>query len=116
MDSLPPPILEAIQFEKSCQANSSVFEDQFYCVPSDTAEAAAGALLKVEEDTDTSKYLLPPATAMSRFIYQTESLKGNKVPASAFILWPYSPKSHTDGYPVVVWAHGTSGIFASCAP
>ncbi|KAL8717595.1 MAG: hypothetical protein Q9225_005175 [Loekoesia sp. 1 TL-2023] len=116
MDVLPPPVLEAIQFEKSNEANGSVFEDEFYSVAGSTARATAGTMLKVEQDVDTSKYLLPPATAMSRFIYQTETLKGAKVPSSAFILWPYSPKSHVDGYPVVVWAHGTSGVFASSAP
>ncbi|KAL8792658.1 MAG: hypothetical protein Q9195_004718 [Heterodermia aff. obscurata] len=116
MDSLPPPILEAIRFEKANDANGSVFEDDFYTVPSGAAEAAAGTLLKLEENTDTTKYLLPPATAMSRFIYQTESLRGTKVPASAYILWPYSPKSQEDGYPVVAWAHGTSGVFAGSAP
>ena len=116
MNTLPPPILEAINFEKSNEANGSVFEDEFYSVPSGTAEAATGTLLKVEEDLDTSKYLLPPATAMSRFVYQTETLNGIKVPSSACVLWPYSPKSLDDGYPVVVWAHGTTGIFASAAP
>lgn len=116
MNSLPRPILEAINFEKSNEANGSVFEDMFYSAPSGTAESAAGTLLKVEEDVDTSKYLLPPATAMSRFVYQSETLKGIKVPSSAFVLWPYSPKSLDDGYPIVAWAHGTTGIFASAAP
>ena len=116
MDSLPPPILEAIRFEKSNDANGSVFEDGFYSVPSGAGEAAPGTLLKLEENADTTRYFLPPATAMSRFIYQTESLKGTSVPASASILWPYSPKSHQDGYSVVVWAHGTSGVFAGGTP
>ena len=115
MSSLPPPIVGAIQFEKSNEVNGSVLEDKFYRAPSGTAEVDPGTLLKVE-DVDTSKYLLPPATAMSRFVYQTETLNGSKVPTSAFVLWPYSPKSLEGGYPVVAWAHGTTGIFANAAP
>ena len=34
------------------------------------------------------------------------------------MLWPYSPRSRSqlDGYPVVAWAHGTSGFDANAAP
>ena len=116
MSSLPPPIVEAIKFEKSNEANGSVLEDEFYCAPSGTTDVDAGTLLKIEEHLDTSKYLLPPATAMSRFVYQTETLNGNTVLSSAFVFWPYSPQFLEDGYPVVAWAHGTTGIFAGAAP
>ncbi|KAL8739098.1 MAG: hypothetical protein Q9181_000209 [Wetmoreana brouardii] len=54
---------------------------------------------------------------MSRFLYQSKNLQGSPVPASAAILWPYSPKVHADNkYPVVAWAHGTSSLFAENAP
>ena len=116
MNPLPPPIVEAIDFEKSNEVNGSVRQDDFYSTPSGTAEADAGTILRLEEDVDTASYLLPPATAMSRYLYQTKTLQGNLVPTSACILWPYLPKSHKDGYPVVAWAHGTSGVFAGGAP
>lgn len=116
MSSLPPPILEAIQFEKANEANAPVLEDDFYSAPNETAQAAVGTMLKLEENTDTSNYLLPPATAMSRFLYQTRTLKGNVIPTSACILWPFSPKTQADVYPIVAWAHGTSGIFTGSAP
>lgn len=116
MESLPQTILETIKFERSNEANGSVFTDSFYQAPSGSGDVAAGTLLKLQKDVYTSKYLLPPATAMSRFLYQTETLKGAKVPTSAFILWPFSPKSQEDGCPVVAWAHGTTGLFANSAP
>lgn len=116
MSSLPEPINQALQFETSSWANGLACDDPFYQVPDDASATAPGSVLKVEKETDTSKYLLPPATAMSRFIYQSENISGAPVPASAFILWPYSPKSQTDGYPVVAWAHGTIGSSANCAP
>ena len=46
---------------------------------------------------------------MSRFRYQSENLTDSPVPASAFILWPYSPKSQADGYAVIAWAYVRSG-------
>ena len=116
MSSLPEPILQALRFEASSWANGPASDDPFYQVPDGASKAVPGTVLKLEKDTDTSKYLLPPATALTRLIYQSENLTGTPVPASAFILWPYSPKSQADGYPVIAWAHGTIGSSANCAP
>ncbi|KAF2446579.1 hypothetical protein P171DRAFT_462825 [Karstenula rhodostoma CBS 690.94] len=66
--------------------------DSFYTAPTNSSSAAPGTLLKLEETTNTSLYTLPPSTALSRFIY------------------------HTDGYQVVAWAHGTSGLAPNSAP
>ena len=44
-------------------------------------------------------------------------MNGTAVPISAYILWPYLPRNQSDGYPVVVWSHGNSGLGSSvCAP
>lgn len=116
MSPLPDEIVDALAFEASNWANGSVFDDPFYDAPLGTTDAVPGRLLKVEKDVETSKYLLPPATALSRIVYQSEDLNACQVPVSAFVLWPYSPKSQADGYPIVAWAHGTSGFSASGAP
>lgn len=78
--------------------------ESFYTVPEDAAKAPPGTLLKVEKDVDTSKYTLPPATALSRVMYQSENLNGSRVPASAYVLWPYSSRSQPDRYSIVAWA------------
>ncbi|KAI4121549.1 MAG: hypothetical protein LQ338_006304 [Usnochroma carphineum] len=116
MDHLPPPLLEGLVFEKSNWCNRTVADDPFYIATSDSPAAAPGTLLKVEEDTDTSRYTIPAGIALSRFVYQSETLTGSPVPVSAIVLWPYSPRSQADGYQVVAWAHGTSGITAEFAP
>ncbi|MDI1493436.1 MAG: hypothetical protein OHK93_005225 [Ramalina farinacea] len=117
MDHLPESIQEALAFEKSNQALGSVIQDQFYDAPGqDDAKAAPGTLFKVEKDVDTSKFLLPATTALSRFVYQSETMSGVKTPVSAYVLWPYSPRSQSDGYSVVAWAHGTSGFGPNAAP
>ncbi|KAI4191159.1 MAG: hypothetical protein L6R41_000296 [Letrouitia leprolyta] len=107
----------ALAFERSNWANGSVEEDDFYRVPANSSDLPAGTLLKLETYTNTSLYTVPPQTALSRILYQTKDFNGSLVPASAFIQWPYHPRSQPDGtYPIVAWAHGTSGAFPACAP
>lgn len=110
-------IAKALEFERSSWATGSVASDQFYSnVPRNASSAPAGSLLKVQVNVNTSAYSLPPNTALSRIMFVSESLNGSKIPASAYVLWPYEPRSQEDGYAVVGWAHGASGIFGDCGP
>ena len=115
---VPEGIQDGLDYERLCYASGQPCTDaSFYNAPPDSASAKPGAVLKVETGTDASRYLLPPGTALSRIIYQSETFNGNPVPVSAFILWPYTATPQPDGgYPVVAWAHGTSGILADGAP
>ncbi|KAL8917541.1 MAG: hypothetical protein Q9208_007902 [Pyrenodesmia sp. 3 TL-2023] len=107
----------ALDFERSTWANGSVEDESFYKVPPNSSRLAPGSLLKLEIYTNTSLYTVPPQTALSRILYQTKDLNGSLVPASAFIQWPYSPRTQPDDtYQVVAWAHGTSGVYPACAP
>lgn len=106
-----------IQYEQSNWAHAAVDQDDFYRVPANSTNAPAGSLLKVEIDANTSLYTLPPNTALSRILFQTETLNETLAPASAYVLWPYSPRTQPNGrYQTVVFAHGTSGFFPNCAP
>ena len=122
MESLPEAIKESLDFEKLNWAHGSVINDPFYNAPHEPSNAPPGTLLKLEKTTDTSNYLIPSSCALSRLIYQSETLIGSKVPVSAYVLWPYSPRSSQPprnsggGYAVVAWAHGTSGFDANAAP
>lgn len=107
---------KAHEFEKSFRARPSVTEDSFYTVQPETAGCGPGSLLKVEENTDTSLYTLPPNVSMSRFVYQSTTSDGSLVPVSAYVLWPYVARQFHNGLPIVAWAHGTSGVFKECAP
>ena len=113
---LPPEAQKAHDFEKLSRAHSSVFEDPFYSVPASSAELPAGTLLKLEDETNVDLYNLPPNQALSRFIYQSERSDGRLVPVTAFVLWPYAARPHRNGYPLVAWAHGTSGNNPESAP
>lgn len=116
MERLPKGVKESLAFEKSNWVHGSVLDDSFYDAPQEASDSPPGTLLKVEKETDTTKYFLPPTATLSRFIYQSETLRGSKVPVSGYVLWPYSPRSQPDGYPIVAWAHGTSGFDANAAP
>ena len=105
-----------LNFQRSDWAGGSVDELEFYRVPANASNATAGSLLKLEVSTNASLYALPPETAISRIMYQSETLNGSKVPVSAYILWPYLPRRMPDGYPVVAWAHPTTGNFPECGP
>lgn len=111
-------IIKAHNFEKSNRAHPSVSTDPFYTVPINTSNAPPGTLLKLERQTDTSLYTLPPNISLSRLIYQSQTSSGSLVPVSACIIWPYVARAYPNisGYPAVAWAHGTSGSNAECAP
>lgn len=115
--NIPEIIQQSLAFEQSQWATGSVLEDPFYSLTDENAASAPpGTLLKLEATTNTSLFSLPPSTALSRFIYQSKTLKGSLVPVSAYILWPHTARSSHDGYQVVAWAHGTSGSSPNCAP
>lgn len=103
-------------FERSRWATGAVDEDTFYQVPSNATAAPPGSLLKLQAGVNTSLFTLPPNTALTRLLFQSESLNGTAVPNSAYVLWPYNPRNVADGIPVVGFGHGTSGIFGDCAP
>lgn len=94
--------------------------DPFYDTPSNFSSSSAtpGQILKLELSTNVTEYDIPPGQALSRFMYTSVNENGTIVPATASILWPFTPKSFngsTNSYPLVAWAHGTSGVFRQCA-
>lgn len=91
--------------------------DHFYDTPANISGAQAGQILKVEAYTNLTSYDVPPGQSLSRIMYASLDNFGAIVPATAAILWPFTPKSFngSNTYPVVAWAHGTSGIDRQCA-
>jgi pimeloyl-ACP methyl ester carboxylesterase len=115
-EKLAEAISVALNFERSNWAYGAVATDSFFEVPPGSANKPAGSLLKVQEFANVSLYTLPANTALSRILFQSETVNGTLVPASAFVLWPYQPRKLDDGYPVVAWSHGNDGAFGECAP
>ncbi|TVY39220.1 hypothetical protein LOCC1_G004099 [Lachnellula occidentalis] len=114
--ALPELSRACLTFERYQWATGSVLEDAFYSVDMNSASVPPGTLIKAERHTNTSLYSLPPGTALSRIVYQSKTFRGSLVPVSAYILWPASPRSSADGFQVVAFSHGTSGIAPDAAP
>lgn len=91
--------------------------DPFYSTPANISGAQPGQILKLEVNTNISNYDIPPGQSLSRFMYVSTDNFGANVPATGAILWPFTPKSFNGSttYPLVAWAHGTSGIDRQCA-
>jgi pimeloyl-ACP methyl ester carboxylesterase len=85
----------------------------FYAPPPGLSPAPPGSLVR-SEVMDTGDALPPGATAY-RVVYDSTSLTGNMVAVSGVIVVPggVPPRG---GFPIVSWAHGTTGVAAFCAP
>ena len=109
----------AYNFDYSQYAGGSTDEDAFYDVTEfqNGTKFTPGSLLRVDDFTTLVNYSLASNLALSRILYVSENFNGTAVPASAFILWPFSPRPITnDGAPVVLFNHPTSGFFGPAAP
>ena len=112
----------ALRIERSNNAGPLTQDDPFYIPPAMPSLPPPGSILKVEEYTNTSLYTIPPTLSLSRFLYVSETLNGSRIPASAYVLWPFTPRRRrsnaipADVYETIGFAHGTSGQTTACAP
>ncbi|KAJ9603590.1 hypothetical protein H2200_011776 [Cladophialophora chaetospira] len=112
-----------LNFDRSQLAHGGPSQDSFYKLnnqPNSSQPRSPGQVLKVEHVTDPASWNIPAKTALSRFIYTTTNANGTLIPASAYILWPWTAKEingTTEGKaPALLWSHGTSGFFADGSP
>lgn len=114
----------ALRIERSNNAGYLTQDDPFYRLPANLSFAdlpPSGSILKVEEHSNNSLYTIPPTLSLSRFLYVSETLNGSRVPASAYVLWPFTPRRNRNStsagvYETIGQAHGTSGQATACAP
>ena len=60
-------------------------------------------------------YNLPEGIEATRILYGTTTSQGDLVTGSGVVLVPQG-KAPEGGWPVIAWAHGTSGVTRRCAP
>lgn len=92
--------------------------DPFYQSPANISAYAPGDIVRIERVSheNLKQYIIPPGLSMVRMLYQSLDLDNKPVPASAFILLPYSWSRPHAPLSVIVWTHGTSGIERQCGP
>jgi alpha-beta hydrolase superfamily lysophospholipase len=81
--------------------------------PSEARTAAPpGTLVRSAPAQD---FELPPGVTATRILYHTRTANDADALASGIVLVPYG-KPPKDGWPLLAWAHGTSGVARECAP
>lgn len=105
--AMPKSLDEAIAMERA----DALPRTAFYDTPS-LASSKPGDLLRQEPGIG---FALPSGATAVRILYHSLSADGADVATSGVVLIPAgSPPA--DGWPVIVWAHGTSGVARQCAP
>ena len=98
--------------DKGMDAERALPLTPFYASPALQTPAPPGTLVRTEPAT---AYTLPPGVMATRILYHTRTADNSDALASGVVLVPYGtpPK---DGWPILAWSHGTSGVARVCAP
>lgn len=104
---LPQSVAEATQMERQ----NSFPLTAFYETPA-LGASEPGALLREEP---TTGYVIPEGASAVRILYHSRAADGSDVATSAVVLIP-AGTAPAGGWPVIAWAHGTSGVARMCAP
>ncbi len=82
----------------------------FYTPPEILPPGPPGTVVRDDDAT------VPGLHGTARLVmYKSESIQGGEMPVTGIVLVPDTPPP-AGGYPVVAWAHGTTGIADECAP
>lgn len=105
---MPKTLAEAVAME---QADRLPLTD-FYSTPPTLSTTKPGDLLRKEAFTG---YSLPKGATAVRILYHSLDATGQDVATSGVVLIPAGAPP-AKGWPVIAWAHGTSGVARLCAP
>jgi pimeloyl-ACP methyl ester carboxylesterase len=105
---MPKTLAEAAGME---QADRLPITD-FYSTPPNLATTKPGDLLRKEA---FAGYSLPKGATAVRILYHSVDAIGQDVATSGVVLIPGGTPG-PKGWPVIAWAHGTSGVARPCAP
>ena len=87
--------------------------DAFYKVPTTLSPAPPGSIIRWSVIPSAGQ--LPPGATAYRILYHSESIAGNDVAVSGVVVVPGGAPP-PGGFPIVSWAHGTTGLASQCAP
>ena len=87
--------------------------DTFYKVPVPLEPAPPGAIIRSSMIRTAGR--LPTGATAYRVLYHSQSMAGTDIAVSGVIVVPGGPPP-AGGFPIVSWAHGTTGVADPCAP
>ncbi len=105
---MPKTLAEAAAMER---ADALPITD-FYATPQNLSATKPGGLLRKEA---FAGYSLPKGATAVRILYHSLDATGRDVATSGVVLIP-GGTAPPQGWPVIAWAHGTSGVARLCAP
>ncbi len=85
----------------------------FYSIPSPLPPGPPGSLVRVAPIAANGA--LPAGATAFRILYHSETAAGSDVAVSGIVVLP-GGRPPPGGFPVVTWAHGTTGLAPGCAP
>lgn len=109
----------AYDFDSSGWVVDDLADDPFWQAPTNLTNVVPGDLLKWETlsaEAVGANWTIPGGTSLSRLVYVTEDIDGDPLPATAFVLLPFAQPKSGGKLRTVLWAHGTAGTAAVCAP
>src|ERR1035437_5974048 len=110
------PIGASVRTTPASSASSSsapLSLEAFYTSPDPLPAAAPGSIVRSEPIPHAVG--LPAQATAYRVLYHSESTTGADIAVSGTVVIPARPPPVT-GYPIVAWAHGTTGLADACAP
>ena len=105
---MPKTVAEA----KAMEAADRLPLTDFYATPANLSATKPGDLLRKEP---FAGYTLPKGATAVRILYHSLDASGRDVATSGVVLIP-GGSAPSGGWPVIAWAHGTSGVARRCAP
>ncbi|KAH8704468.1 Alpha/Beta hydrolase protein [Phaeosphaeriaceae sp. PMI808] len=114
-----PAFQAALQTDRSGWVSKNISNEEFYRTPANASMAKPGDLLRWEDvprSMANTNFTAPAGMSISRFLYMSEDIDRKPIPASAFVLLPYSNPNPGKPLKTVVWTHGTAGRIRACAP
>ncbi|HST13195.1 MAG TPA: lipase family protein [Terriglobales bacterium] len=102
----------SLQMGKAIDSVRALPRTPFYSSPTVKTTAEPGTLVRAEPATD---FALPPGITATRILYHTRTANDADTLSSGVVLVPYG-RPPKDGWPLLAWSHGTSGVATDCAP
>ncbi|HUY23111.1 MAG TPA: lipase family protein [Acidimicrobiales bacterium] len=85
----------------------------FYSPPRPLPAAAPGTIIRTEKVTGVPG--VPAGATVWRVLFHSRSIYGDDIPESGYVVVPGGP-APAGGFPILSWAHGTTGFTGICAP
>lgn len=96
----------------AAQEANALPRSSFYDVPHPLPPAPAGTLIRARP---ASGFAIDPSIGVTRILYHSRDSRGNDVASAGVVLVPPGP-APKGGWPLIAYAHGTSGAARACAP